>query len=104
MKLKFIFKWFDLWVGFFWDRENKWLYFLPFPMLGVIFKFSNFDLPSGYTIEKIDADRTQDGKAIYIVYHRKGEPGEMQLDNCSTYCQAYVAMKKRMAFIKKHTK
>jgi hypothetical protein len=41
MKIEFIFKWFDFWVGLFWDTKKKWLYILPLPMIGVILKFKN---------------------------------------------------------------
>jgi len=39
MRIKFIFAWFDLWVGFFWDAKKHWLYFFPIPTLGIIFQF-----------------------------------------------------------------
>jgi hypothetical protein len=39
IKLKFIFAWYDLWVGCFWDRQKRWLYIFPVPMFGVIIKF-----------------------------------------------------------------
>lgn len=39
MKISFLFKWFDMWVGFFWDSKKKWLYILPIPMFGIILKF-----------------------------------------------------------------
>lgn len=38
-RIEFIFKWFDLWVGLFWDSKKKWLYILPIPMFGIIIKF-----------------------------------------------------------------
>jgi len=39
MKIKLIFAWYDLWVGFFWDSKKKWLYVFPIPMFGIILKF-----------------------------------------------------------------
>ena len=38
-RFKFLFAWYDLWVGFFWDKKKKWLYIFPIPMLGLIVKF-----------------------------------------------------------------
>jgi len=37
MKLKWV--WYDLWVGFFWDKGKHWLYFIPFPTIVIIFKY-----------------------------------------------------------------
>lgn len=39
MRISVIFRWYDLWIGFFYDIKKKWLYFFPIPMLGIIFKF-----------------------------------------------------------------
>jgi len=36
-RVKFIFAWYDMWVGFYWNRESKKLYFFPLPCLGVVF-------------------------------------------------------------------
>lgn len=36
MKVKLIFKWYDLWVGFFVDTKKKCLYVFPVPMVGLI--------------------------------------------------------------------
>ena|SRR3990167_6314772 len=32
--IEFIFRWYDLWVGFYWDRKSRILYFFPVPMFG----------------------------------------------------------------------
>jgi energy-converting hydrogenase Eha subunit G len=39
MKIQFIFAWYDLWVGAFWDKKKRWLYILLIPMCGIILKF-----------------------------------------------------------------
>lgn len=39
MKIKLMFAWYDLWVGFFWDRKLKKLYFFPVPTIGICIQF-----------------------------------------------------------------
>jgi hypothetical protein len=39
-KIKLLFAWYDLWIGFYWDRVSKKLYFLPIPCFGIILDFS----------------------------------------------------------------
>jgi hypothetical protein len=41
VKIQFIFKWYDLWIGFFYDKKKNWIYFLPIPMIGIIIKLPN---------------------------------------------------------------
>lgn len=35
--MKFIFKWFDLWIGIFVDAKKEMLYIFPVPMCGIVF-------------------------------------------------------------------
>lgn len=34
-----IFRWYDAWVGLFWERKTHTLYFFPFPFLGLKMEF-----------------------------------------------------------------
>lgn len=47
MKISFLLAWYDLWVGFFWDKKKKWLYILPIPCCGIIVKFKKYYLEDG---------------------------------------------------------
>jgi hypothetical protein len=40
MSARFIFAWYDLWVGVFWDRKGRRLYILPLPCVGVVIEFA----------------------------------------------------------------
>jgi hypothetical protein len=39
MKIEPIFKWYEILIGFFWDRSYKKLYFFPIPMFGLCIHF-----------------------------------------------------------------
>ena len=38
--IRFIFAWYDLWIGAYWDRKSKRLYLLPVPCIGVVIDFA----------------------------------------------------------------
>ncbi len=39
-RVSLIFRWFDFWIGFYWDRKRRHLYFFPVPMVGLLVRFS----------------------------------------------------------------
>ena len=49
----FEFLWFDFWVGLYWDRKKKTLYFCPLPMCVLGFDFRPFKeiVEDRFTIE-----------------------------------------------------
>ena len=41
MTIHFIAKWYDMWIGMYWDGNKKRLYILPIPCLGFYLEFKN---------------------------------------------------------------
>lgn len=40
MKFHFVFAWYDIWIGAYWDRHNRRLYILPLPCIGFRIDFT----------------------------------------------------------------
>jgi hypothetical protein len=38
-KAKFFFRWYDMWIGAYYDRRDRRLFVCPLPMVGIVFDF-----------------------------------------------------------------
>lgn len=52
MRIKIEFKWFDFWVGLFYDIGKRVLYVCPLPMIVISFSLRNRSKPCGILIEE----------------------------------------------------
>ena len=41
MKVKFMFAWFDFWIGVFYDQQKRAIYIFPVPMFGIKIQLKN---------------------------------------------------------------
>jgi len=61
MKVKLLFLWYDLWVGFYWDKKNRTLYVCPLPTVVIRIKFKAKLFPEPQEIELADYPRIECG-------------------------------------------
>ena len=45
VRIGFVFAWYDLYIGAYWDREKRRLYIFPVPMLGIVLYFGHRSRP-----------------------------------------------------------
>ncbi len=65
MKIKIIFRWFDFYMGIYYDRNKQNLYIFFLPMIGLKISL----LPQGYSITKFENQSKKDRKDNkYIVW------------------------------------
>lgn len=63
MKIEFIFAWFDFWIGIFYDRKSRIIYFLPIPMIGIKIILKN---PKIQTISLTSGGDIKKGSMVYV--------------------------------------
>lgn len=88
MKVQLIFKWFDFWIGIFYDQKKNWIYLLPIPMVGIIFK-----MPDNWRISSVVESFKKDKPLTICQCGRDGEcwhpkcPVTMEDAENGKYCQ-----------------
>lgn len=57
-RIKFLFAWYDFWIGIFIDSKKRKIYLFPFPMFGIVIDL----IPENIIIEKVGD--------VYIIFNR----------------------------------
>jgi hypothetical protein len=75
MRLGFIFAWYDLWIGAYWDRKMRRLYILPLPCVGIYVQFA----------QKTDSDDATMGLTQYHENNAVARPEFMHIRGAKWY-------------------
>lgn len=51
-RVKFIFAWYDMWIGVFVDTKKKRVYILPIPTLGIVIQYGNENTEESSNLQK----------------------------------------------------
>lgn len=43
MNIRYLFAWYDVWIGAYWDRKARRLYLLPLPCIGLVIEFRTIE-------------------------------------------------------------
>ncbi len=126
IKIKPICRWFDFWIGFYWDKNDKVLYFFPVPCFGFkIYKetferalnnLKKLDLPKDkYAIygsgplavrrirkaQDLDVVVTKDLFEKLKEKHKEKDPGHIVIGNIEFYADCQSAISNPLKVIKR---
>jgi len=79
MRISIKFVWYDLWIGFFFDRKNKRLYFCPLPCIVFIIERGKSKHKSNLLDNVIEAQKTQEENPQWLEVWE----GDIRLYQCS---------------------